>query len=56
MGILDNRVATYIKLKQYDRALTDSRQMIKRDEKEIDGRVDCTGIMVNCACRRLIER
>ncbi|PWY94026.1 F-box domain protein [Aspergillus sclerotioniger CBS 115572] len=38
MGILDNRVATYIKLKQYDRALTDSRQMIKRDEKDLDGR------------------
>ncbi|PYI08146.1 F-box domain protein [Aspergillus sclerotiicarbonarius CBS 121057] len=38
MGILDNRVATYIKLKQYDRALQDSRQMIKRDEKEVDGR------------------
>ncbi|RAK99362.1 Leucine Rich Repeat domain protein [Aspergillus ibericus CBS 121593] len=38
MSILDNRVATYIKLKQYDRALQDSRQMIKRDEKDLDGR------------------
>ncbi|GAT25062.1 F-box domain protein [Aspergillus luchuensis] len=37
MSILDNRAATYIKLTQYDRALNDSRQMIRRDTK--DGRV-----------------
>ncbi|KAI2907269.1 hypothetical protein CBS63078_4860 [Aspergillus niger] len=36
MSILDNRAATYIKLTQYDRALNDSRQMIRRDTK--DGR------------------
>ncbi|PYH97510.1 F-box domain protein [Aspergillus ellipticus CBS 707.79] len=36
MTILDNRAATYIKLTQYDRALNDSRQMIRRDTK--DGR------------------
>ena len=40
MSILDNRAATYIKLTQYDRALNDSRQMIRRDTK--DGRVACS--------------
>ncbi|PWY79233.1 F-box domain protein [Aspergillus heteromorphus CBS 117.55] len=36
MSILDNRAATYIKLTQYERALNDTRQMIRRDTK--DGR------------------
>ncbi|PYI36756.1 RNI-like protein [Aspergillus indologenus CBS 114.80] len=36
MSILDNRAATYIKLAQYDRALTDSRNMVRKDTK--DGR------------------
>ncbi|OJK01465.1 hypothetical protein ASPACDRAFT_116226 [Aspergillus aculeatus ATCC 16872] len=36
MSILDNRAATYIKLAQYDRALADSRNMVRKDTK--DGR------------------
>ncbi|RAL12995.1 Leucine Rich Repeat domain protein [Aspergillus homomorphus CBS 101889] len=36
MSILDNRAATYIKLARYDRALIDSRNMVRKDTK--DGR------------------
>lgn len=34
IGVLDNRAATYTKLAQYDLALSDSRQIIRRDKHD----------------------
>ncbi|KAF9886425.1 hypothetical protein FE257_011457 [Aspergillus nanangensis] len=41
LGVLDNRAATYSKLAQYDRALRDARQMIKRDKQDERGYLRC---------------
>ncbi|PLB49609.1 hypothetical protein P170DRAFT_510138 [Aspergillus steynii IBT 23096] len=41
LDILDNRAATYTKLAQYDRALRDSRQMIKKDKHDYRGYLRC---------------
>ncbi|KAE8377462.1 hypothetical protein BDV26DRAFT_213719 [Aspergillus bertholletiae] len=41
LGILDNRAATYAKLGQYDRALKDTRQMIKKDKQDERGYLRC---------------
>ncbi|KAB8227434.1 Leucine Rich Repeat domain protein [Aspergillus alliaceus] len=41
LGILDNRAATYTKLGQYDRALKDARQMIKKDKQDERGYLRC---------------
>lgn len=34
LAVLDNRAGTYSKLGQYDQALRDARQMIKKDKSD----------------------
>ncbi|KAL4945929.1 hypothetical protein BDV06DRAFT_174170 [Aspergillus oleicola] len=56
LSVLDNRAATYTKLLQYDQALKDARQIIKRDKKDDRGYLRCAkALLLNGKPEKALE-